>query len=224
MRRLILLPSMALLLAWSEGAQAQAARDSGAGGAAGGLCYRARPRLACSAFVLTNFGSYVVLGGGESGSGTPLRAVADWGLMVNVSPRDAIGGSIFLSAELQGVGLGPALRYRRWLSSSASVEVAVGTPLTNFGGPSGMGTGSVLGLVKWSPNHWFAVAARPELIRRPETEDCFMASVPGLSSGPVSCSSEVQPRVRLSLGVETGWVPGLVLTGASGLAFLMAMA
>ncbi len=45
-------------------------------------------------------------------------------------------------------------------------------------------------------------------------------------SGQVSCSDEVQWRVRLSLGVETGWIPGAALTGAAPvltfLAFLLA--
>ena len=82
MRRLTVL-FVLLLPAWSEGAPAQATQDSSAARTRARLCYRARPRPACSAFVLTNFGSYVVLGSDETGD-TPLRGVADWGLMVNV--------------------------------------------------------------------------------------------------------------------------------------------
>ena len=204
MCRRILLCSVGLLPVWSVGAQAQAARDSAAGRAPGGLCYRAQPKPGCSAFVLTNFGTYVVLGKDDRGS---IRPVADWGFMVNVGARDAVGASVFASLDNGGsLGLGPALRYRRWMGRSESVEVAVGAPLvTDY---YRMRIGSVFGLVKWSPNHWFAVAARPELIRRPDPY-----------------SSEVQSRVRLSLGVETGWVPGAVLTPAAVLfAFIAAIA
>ncbi|OLB17462.1 MAG: hypothetical protein AUH12_04415 [Gemmatimonadetes bacterium 13_2_20CM_69_8] len=120
----------------------------------------------------------------------PLGGVVDWGLMVNVSTRDAIGTSVFASLDPLGFGLGPAVRYRRWLPPSGSFEVAVGTPLT-----------------RWSPNQWFAVAARPELVHRPVF----------FWGGPTNtCTSEVQWRRRVPLGVEFGWVPGLALTAASG--------
>jgi hypothetical protein len=211
MRRLIVL-CIALLLAWSEAAPAQAARDSAAGGGPRGLCYRAQPKPGCSAFVLTNFGSYVVLGRAASGN-TPLRAVADWGLMFNVSARDAVGASVFVSADRDGFGLGPALRYRRWMGRSASVELAVGAPLAIGGDNYKMETGSVFGLVKWSPNHWFAVAARPELIHGPVFLGC----------GPISCpGDEVRSRVRVSLGAEIGWVPGLAATPLGLLAMFFA--
>ena len=76
MRRLIIL-SILLPLAWFEEALAQAAQDSTATQTRSRLCYRARPKPACSAFVLTNFGSYVVLGRDEIND-TPWREVADW--------------------------------------------------------------------------------------------------------------------------------------------------
>ncbi len=166
MRRLTLL-SIPLMLAWSEKLPAQARPTP--------LCYHARPKPACSAFVLTNYGSYVVTGD------FPVGVVVDWGWMVNVSTRD--------------------------------FEVAVGTPLV--GGPSGNSSddvrGAVFGLVKWSPNQWLAVAARPELVDRP----VFFCG------GPTNtCTSQVQWRWRVPLGVEFGWVPGLALTIASGVALL----
>src|SRR3989442_3683408 len=91
MRRLIIL-SILLPVAWFEEALAQAAQDSTATQTRSRLCYRARPKPACSAFVLTNFGSYVVLGRDEIND-TPWREVADWGLMANVTTRHAIGGA-----------------------------------------------------------------------------------------------------------------------------------
>ncbi len=210
MRQLTLF--LVCLLVWSENAPAQAARDSAGGRPTTPLCYRARPKPACSAFILTNFGGYLVLGGDESND-TPLREVADWGVMANVSARDALGASVFASLDRLGFALGPALRYRRWLSSSASLDLAVGTPLVTGGG--NMQTGSWFGLVRWSPNPWFALAARPEVVRRSVVLGC----------GPTMCTSEVQSRGRVSLGVEFGGVPGLALTTAGGIAtLLLAMA
>jgi len=148
---------------------------------------------------------YVVFGG-NNGSETVVRGVLDYGFMVNVNTRDAFGGSVFASVDRDGAVLGPAVRYRRWLTPSASFEVAVGKPLVGNGG---LKTGAVFGLVKWSPNHWFALAARPEIIRGPVC-------------APTTCV--YQSKGRVSLGVEAGAVPGLVVTGATGVLFLAFLA
>jgi hypothetical protein len=205
--RYLCLLGIPLLLAWSEPAAAQGAQDTAAGPPTAPLCYRARPKPACSAFVITNFGGYLVLGG-DHVNATPFREVADWGLMANVSRRDALGASVFASVDRLGFGLGPAVRYRRWLPPSGSLEIAVGTPLVTS---SNIQAGSVFGLVRWSPNDWFAIAARPELVRRPVLIGC----------GPTACNYEVQSRGRVSVGLEFGWVPGLTLTAAGGIATLL---
>lgn len=189
--------SMALLLAGSQAAPAQTASAP--------FCYRARPKPACSAFAFTNFGGYVVLGNDLTGD-TPLREVADWGVMANVDARNAVGGSVFASLDRLGFGLGPAVRYRRWLSPTASLDVALGAPL--FTTTNNLHAGSLFGLVRWSPNHWFALAARPELVRAPVFLGC----------GPTGCNVPVQSRARLSLGMELGSVPGLTLTAVAGVA------
>ena len=77
-----------------------------------------------------------------------------------------------------------------------------------------MGTGSVFGLVKWNLNRWFAIAARPELIRW-TVYNCG-------TFGDAPCTSAVQSRMRWSLGVEAGGVPGAVLTGVGGGVLLLA--
>ena len=187
-----------LLLGWSETAPAQGAQSS--------FCYRARPKPACSAFVFTNFGTYLLLGSDITNGDTPARAVADWGVMANVGSRNAIGASLFASLDRLGFGVGPAVHYRRWLSSTASVDVAVGAPL--LAATERLQSGSVFGLVRWSPNHWFALAARPELVRGPVFLGC----------GPSGCDAPVRSRMRMSLCMELGWVPGLTLTTASGIA------
>ena len=206
MRQLTLL-FIALLLAWSEPAPAQNAQDSASAPPPAPLCYRARPKPACSAFVFTNFGGYLVLGG-DTFNDTPLREVADWGVMVNATARDAVGASVFASLDRLGFVVGPAVRYRRWLSSAAALDIAVGAPLMTTGD---IQSGSVFGLVRWSPNDWFAVAARPELVRRSEFLGC----------GPTTCTSGVQSRGRVSVGLEFGRVPGLALTAAASVATLL---
>jgi hypothetical protein len=169
------------------------------------FCYRARPRPACSAFVFTNFGGYLLLGNDQT-SDTPLREVADWGVMANLDERNAVGASMFASLDRLGFGLGPAVRYRRWLSPTASLDVALGAPLVVT--TNNIQSGSVFGLVRWSPNHWFALAARPELVRGPVFLGC----------GPTGCNIPVQSRMRMSLGVELGGVPGLTFTALGGAA------
>src|SRR2546423_15305802 len=119
MRRLTLL-WIPFLLAWSETAPAQEAQPS--------FCYRARPKPVCSAFAFTNFGTYLVLGSDITSGDTPLRGVADWGVMANVDSRNAIGASVFASLDRPGLRVGPALHYRRLLSSTASLAVPLGAP------------------------------------------------------------------------------------------------
>ncbi len=192
MRRLTLVFS-AVLLTLSHSLPAQGAR------APTRLCFHAKPRAECSAFLLTNFGSYVVLGA-DPLADTPFRVVADWGVMLNTSSRDALGASVVASLDRLGFALGPAVHYRRWKSSSTSLEVAVGTPLTTT--TSNIQPGSVLGLVKWNTSGWFALAARPELVRRSIITCDFLG-----------CTAEQTTRGRISLGAEFGQVPGIVLSG-----------
>src|SRR5207244_3449282 len=138
---------------------------------------------------------------------TPFREVADRRSLPNGTPRDAVGASVFASLDRLGFVVGPAVRYRRWLSSAAALDIAAGTPLLTT---TDIQSGSVFGLVRWSPNDWFAVAARPELVRRSEVLAC----------GPTTCASGVRSRARVSLGLEFGRMPGLALTGAARVAAL----
>jgi hypothetical protein len=166
--------------------------------APGGFCLRARPKPECAAFAVTTIGGFVMFGR-SNGESSSMRGVLDYGFMFNTSARDAFGGSFFASLDGSGFALGPAVRYRRWLTTTSSLEVAVGKP---FLGDEAQG--AVFGLVKWSPNHWLAVAARPEIRR-------------GVVCGTSTCAYKSQGR--LSLGTEVGAAPGLVLTGVAGVGF-----
>jgi hypothetical protein len=164
-------------------------------------CFRARPAPECSVFFLTNAGGYI--NPGSTTGSTPLRAIVDWGVMVNVSPRDAIGGSWFVTLDENEFTTGPVVRYRRWFEGDRSLDVALGTPVT--GGQ--LKAGSILGLVKYNPVHWFGVGVRPEYLRRS-----------AFTCGPLTCTEYTATSVRIYGGVEFGWVPGLVLTLGAGAA------
>jgi hypothetical protein len=126
------------------------------------------------------------------------RAVVDWGIMVPAGGNAAIGVSFFAIGDRDGFAGGPALRYRRWLGPQASLDVAVGASVVASVSNNNPKTGSLYGLVKWSPVRWFGIAARPELLRRIA------------SCGPSGCSYGSQ--AQLSVGVEFSGVPGLVLS------------
>lgn len=133
-----------------------------AGGAP--LCWRARPAAGCRAFVLTNFGVYADITGRHTGR---LRALGDWGVMVNVTARDAIGASFFLSLRSPSPDdggawqSGPALRYRHWTGPRSALDLAVG-----HRGPTETDQGAVFGLIKYSPTPLIAVALRPEAVSK----------------------------------------------------------
>ncbi len=170
-------------------------------------CWRARPIDRCRVMILTNFGGYVESATIAGGAG--LRVVADWGVLVNVGARTAIGASVFSSYDgTDGFILGPAARYRRWLSSSQSIDLALGTPLYTSGYE---GVLSPYGLVKYNPTHWVGLAVRPELRRVTSSDFC-------------NGSSCIESRFVMSAGVEFEWIPGFAMSVASGIVGLIALA
>jgi len=168
-------------------------------GDSAGVCYRARPLPRCRVVVLTNAGGYVTPMRTFDG-GTSFRAIVDWGLIVNTSPRDAVGASGFLMLDEDELSLGAAVRYRRWLSTRRSIDVSVGTPISD----GDLRRGSVLGMVKYNPDHWVGFALRPEYVRRQE----FTCN-PG-------CVERTVSRGRVYGGVELGWYPGLGVSLGGG--------
>jgi hypothetical protein len=181
-----------------------AAQEPVAVGAADDLCFRARPRAECRAFFVTNAGPYVQL---DALDVDRIRFTADLGGMVNVSSKDAVGGSWFVFGQSgDNVTMGPAVRWRRWLGPTESLDLSLGTPIFT-GASESFDVGSVLGLVKYSPVPWLGVAARPELIRS-HVYNCTEAGCPP----PVR-----ETRPRLYLGAELGEVAGLGLGVVAGI-------
>jgi hypothetical protein len=90
-----------------------------------GWCFRGRPLEACNAFWITEFSAALPLGHRRTVENT----LFTWelGAMANVARRSALGGAVFMSVDgRQGLRLGVRPRFRRWLSSSLTLDVATG--------------------------------------------------------------------------------------------------
>ncbi|HUL49950.1 MAG TPA: hypothetical protein VLT79_08060 [Gemmatimonadales bacterium] len=157
---------------------------------------------------------------GGSGAVVVPRLIVDWGLMANLKSRDAIGASLFVSAAPGGADIGPAIHYRHWLGPDNSIEVALGAPL--LASADGVEKTSLYGLVKWRPTNWVALAARPELVRQEIYHYPTTPCEPDSPCPGFGFTTATTPR--LALGLEFSRVPGLALTGAGVLAFIVALA
>jgi hypothetical protein len=164
-----------------------------------GVCYRARPLPPCRVVVLTNAGGYATPMRTFDG-GTRFRAIVDWGFIVNTTARDAVGASAFLMLDENEFSAGAAMRYRRWLSPRRSLDISVGTPLSD----GDLRRGSVLGMIKYNPDHWVGFALRPEYARRQE-----------FTCNP-ACVERTVSTGRVYGGVELGWYPGLGVSLGGG--------
>jgi hypothetical protein len=125
------------------------------------------------------------------------RALGDWGLLVNLGGRDAIGVSVFGSVRSKAPGHEAELvglaRYRRWLGPDRSLDLGIGMPLIVDNTDVRR---APYGLVKFNFDRRLGVALRPELRRT------------------ISFTSEPRPRTKLflSAGVEIGEPPGFALS------------
>jgi hypothetical protein len=95
------------------------------------MCFRGGPVPRCSGFWLTEFGVAPRL----TPDGRDDGPLYTWelGLMKNAGRRNALGGSFFIEGADDGAGWGIRPRYRHWLSSKFSVEVAPGFVLRHSG-------------------------------------------------------------------------------------------
>ena len=163
------------------------------------LSWRGCPSERCRAMVLTNFGTYVS-SGNPGGGGLNIRAMADYGVLVNVGERSAVGGTVFASLGRNSeFVLGPAARYRRWLGPRQSIDVGLGTPLVGR-------DPSPYGLVKYNITDWVGLAVRPEYRRETVVTVC----------DGFTCTDARRSRFVVAGGVELGWIPGFAATVVSG--------
>lgn len=161
-------------------------------------CFRARAAPGCTVFFLTNAGLYA-----RPGRGKILRAMVDWGVMVNLDPHTAVGGSWFVTLDEDNFGTGPMARFRYWFPNDASLDVGIGLPLS---AGNDVRRGSVYSLVKYNPVHWFGVAVRPEYVRR-----TVYTCTP-------DCTARTTNSGRVYGGVELSGLPGLLLSLGAGAA------
>lgn len=170
------------------------------------VCWHARPGNECVVTVLTTAGMYLKP---IPGNEVLARGVVDWGFLFRISPNDAAGASVLLSGDNDDFVVGFELRYRRWIGSEQSVDLAAGLPVT--GEPV-----SLYGLIKWNPVHWFGLAVRPEWRKKP-VENVYVLDL----TGAVVQKTDEASHFHLSMGLEFGWWPGLALSVAGGVVLLL---
>ena len=130
-------------------------------------CFGGRPLPRCSGFVVLESSSGVRLKE-KSGPTDKADAFLWWGLgyLKNIDPKQALGGSVKLTADSDGHRYGPILRYRRWLESSWGVDLGTGSYIG--------GKDNFVMLVFPSPTFevgltyadWFAVQLGMDVLRR----------------------------------------------------------
>lgn len=87
------------------------------------LCFRSRPAGWCRAFTLTEVGYNSKQYGPHRTTDYPFQYEA--GAMLNISARDAVGGTIVIDGP-QGEHWGATARYRRWITYGMALDVSPG--------------------------------------------------------------------------------------------------
>jgi hypothetical protein len=164
--------------------------------------------------VVTNVGAYLLGGRHETvvasdpTTGVPTafaqrfdlnaRATGDWGVLVNVGRRNAVGASILGSLESTEHGrvaeLGAFVVYRHWLGSERSLDVGLGTPVILRNSSAHR---SPYGLLRLNLTHQVGLTLRPEVRRATD----FLSGMP-----------RTHASLFMSAGVEVGEKPGFLLS------------
>lgn len=93
------------------------------------LHFRGKPLPECKWFFITEAGGFFRIIGGFG----QLEANCEFGLMRNQDKNYALGATVFGTLVEDNSGVGFKLRYRRWLSSSWSVDISPGLLLWSEG-------------------------------------------------------------------------------------------
>jgi hypothetical protein len=136
----------------------------------------------------------------------------DMGVMWNVGDRDALGGTLFLGGgDPYDDHVGLRFRYRRWISRTASLEVAPGVIALSNSDRGSFTPGYTLQLAV-NPSRYLGLVTEVFTIeRRGDSPYYFYAN-------PRPASSEVTRDTGLMGGVRIGQWPGAV----TGFALLVA--
>jgi hypothetical protein len=196
--RYFLMVLMAAILAAPLAAQADRAP---------GACFQPRPADRCAWFPLIETGISSRLT-----QSYDTRLLLDWklGVMKNTGARSALGITGFASAE-GDFRAGAAVRGRRWLSPSSSLDLSVGLNLAGAGRYQSM-TASPMLEARLASHDYLAATARVDVLHLPH--DC-------LDAGCTSIGNHTSTRVYL--GVGTGSTGGLITFAATGVLFVIAL-
>lgn len=94
--------------------------------AAQGFCFHGRPQDRCSAFLVTEAGAALSVPTDDD-----LNFTFQTGVLFNVGPRSAVGGVLLGGAFQNDARLGARIRYRHWLTSRLTLDVAPGLLVVN---------------------------------------------------------------------------------------------
>jgi len=127
--------------------------------------FKPEPISKCSSFLVTEFGLFYGLD--KSSDQSNLRLVTwELGYMVNRNEHSALGGTFVLAVDPDGGAsrLGLKARYRYWLSSKKSVDIAPGILFS--GSKDGFEFPSFTCNAGLNLNTWFAISGQVDIIRR----------------------------------------------------------
>lgn len=91
------------------------------------FCFRGQPSPECCWFGILEGGiHYRVADRHVLDRKDEIMFAYNLGLMRNISPKDAFGGSLYLSVDDDGTDFGIAPRYRRWLEPNLALDLLAG--------------------------------------------------------------------------------------------------
>lgn len=126
--------------------------------------FKPEPLPKCNSFLITEFGLFYGLD--KSSDQSNLRLVTwELGYMVNRNEHSALGGTFVLAVDPDGgvSRLGLKGRYRYWLSSKKSVDIAPGILFS--GSKNGFEFPSFTCNAGLNLNTWFAITGQVDVIR-----------------------------------------------------------
>lgn len=144
------------------------------------LCFKGAPIDRCRYFMLTEYSrTGDEYGGGE---GTGHKNNIELGVMRNLDERSAVGMSVFTGVE-DRPHRGVAVRYRRWLNSGVSVDLAPGVMAA--GGGDGL---RLTGTAAFSLADYVAVFVQGETGDNTVTAGVRVGALPGLIAGTLAAA------------------------------------
>jgi hypothetical protein len=111
------------------------------------FCWQGRPVESCRSFLVAEGGAHLLLGGSryarnEYNSGRVTRSPhlaghLNWeiGVLVNRGPAHAVGATVLVGADPNGLRVGVKGRYRRWMGRHTALDLGAGVLATRRAAP-----------------------------------------------------------------------------------------